>query len=87
MVGDGRALAPGTPVVSLTLGPVGTAGHPVSDETMDVPVVIESRGVPRRRLGPAAWQALQRIGPYTDTVKDGVLHVVAHCVVSRHPTM
>ncbi|PZE65654.1 MULTISPECIES: hypothetical protein [unclassified Curtobacterium] len=87
MVGDGRSQQPGSPVVSVTLGPVGTDGHPVSDDRMDVPVVIESRGVPRRRLGPAAWAALQRIGPYTDSVRDGVLHVTAHCVVDRHPQM
>lgn len=54
---------------------------------MDVPVVIESRGVPRRSLGPTAWSALQRIGPYTETVRDGALHIVAHCVVNRHPSM
>jgi hypothetical protein len=88
MVGDGKAqVAPGTAIVEVTLGPVGAAGHPVTDDTMDVPIVIESRGVTRRRLGPAAWSALQRVGPYTDTVRDGVLHVTAHCVVSRHPTM
>ncbi|WIB62391.1 hypothetical protein [Curtobacterium sp. MCBD17_040] len=87
MVGDGRAATTGSATVSVTLGPMGAAGHPVSDETMDVPVVIESRGVPRRRLGPAAWSALQRVGPYTDTVRDGVLHVVVHCVVNRHPSM
>jgi hypothetical protein len=87
MVGDGRGTSAGSPVVSVTLGPVGSDGHPVTDETMDVPVVFESRGVPRRRLGPTAWSALQRIGPYTDTVRDGVLHVTAHCVVDRHPSM
>ena len=87
MVGDGRTSQPGSPVVSVTLGPIGSDGHPVTDERMDVPVVFESRGVPRRRLGPTAWSALQRIGPYTDSVRDGVLHVVAHCVVDRHPTM
>ena len=87
MVGDGRTNHPGVPVVSVTLGPVGSDGHPVSDERMDVPIVFESRGVPRRRLGPTAWSALHRIGPYTDSVRDGVLHVVSHCVVDRHPTM
>ncbi|MCA5924469.1 MULTISPECIES: hypothetical protein [Curtobacterium] len=87
MVGDGRTAQPGMPVVSVTLGPIGSDGHPVSDETMDVPVVIESRGVPRRSLGPTAWSALQRIGPYTETVRDGALHIVAHCVVNRHPSM
>ncbi|PZF10204.1 hypothetical protein [Curtobacterium sp. MCLR17_034] len=87
MVGDGRTAQPGMPVVSVTLGPIGSDGHPVSDDTMDVPVVIESRGVPRRSLGPTAWSALQRIGPYTETVRDGALHIVAHCVVNRHPSM
>ncbi|WIB76163.1 hypothetical protein DEJ28_10795 [Curtobacterium sp. MCPF17_002] len=86
-VAEGRGSQAGSPVVSVTLGPVGSDGHPVTDETMDVPIVIESRGVPRRRLGPTAWSALQRIGPYTDTVRDGALHVVAHCVVDRHPSM
>lgn len=87
MVGDGRTATPGLPVVSVTLGPVGSDGHPVTDERMDVPVVIESRGVQRRSLGPTAWSALQRIGPYTETVRDGALHIVAHCVVDRHPSM
>ncbi|MGW8432482.1 hypothetical protein ACWGJ9_15455 [Curtobacterium citreum] len=87
MVGDGRTSQPGVPVVSVTLGPIGSDGHPVSDERMDVPIVFDSRGVPRRRLGPTAWSALQRIGPYTDSVRDGVLTVVAHCVVDRHPSM
>ncbi|MBA8990602.1 hypothetical protein FHW23_001848 [Curtobacterium pusillum] len=87
MVGDGKTTQAGSPVVSVTLGPVGSDGHPVTDETMDVPIVFESRGVPRRRLGPTAWSALQRIGPYTDSVRDGALHVVAHCVVDRHPSM
>ncbi|UXN17709.1 hypothetical protein [Curtobacterium poinsettiae] len=87
MVGDGRTAQPGMPVVSVTLGPIGSDGHPVSDDTMDVPVVIESRGVPRRSLGPTAWSALQRIGQYTETVRDGTLHIVAHCVVNRHPSM
>lgn len=87
MAGDGRTAQPGQAVVSVTLGPVGSDGHPVTDETMDVPIVIESRGVTRRRLGPATWSALQRIGPFTETVQDGVLRIVAHCVVNRHPTM
>ncbi|WP_083403942.1 hypothetical protein [Curtobacterium sp. MCBA15_001] len=87
MVGDGRGLQPGVPVVSVTLGPVGSDGHPVTDDTMDVPIVIESRGVPRRRLGPAAWSGLARIGPYTDTMRDGAVHIHAHCVVNRHPQM
>jgi hypothetical protein len=87
MVGDGRSMTPGSALVEVTFGPIGAAGHPVSDETMDVPVVIESRGVARRRLGSAAWQALQRVGPYTDTVREGVLHIAVHCVVDRHPTM
>ncbi len=67
--------------------PVGSDGHPVTDETMDVPIVIESRSVTRRRLGPATWSALHRIGPFTETVQDGTLRIVAHCVVNRHPTM
>ncbi|MDM7888555.1 hypothetical protein QUG98_08810 [Curtobacterium sp. RHCJP20] len=87
MVGDGRPAQPGVPVVSVTLGPIGSDGHPVSDERMDVPIVFESRGVPRRRLGPTTWSALQRIGPYTETFRDGVLRVVSHCVVDRHPSM
>ncbi|MEK6310139.1 MAG: hypothetical protein V4755_05490 [Curtobacterium sp.] len=87
MAGEGRTAQPGQPVVAVTLGPVGSDGHPVTDETMDVPIVIESRSVTRRRLGPATWSALHRIGPFTETVQDGALRIVAHCVVNRHPTM
>ncbi|MBT2503691.1 hypothetical protein [Curtobacterium sp. ISL-83] len=87
MVGDGRTTQPGSPVVSVTLGPVGTDGHPVTDDTMDVPIIIESHGVARRSLGPMAWSALARVGSYSETVRDGTLHIVAHCVVDRHPTM
>jgi hypothetical protein len=50
---------------------------------LSVPVVIETTGVPRNRIDPSTWDALRRVGRYSDTTQNGSLRVDIECFVAN----
>lgn len=44
-------------------------------------VRIEATGVPRRQIDPAAWQAIRRVGRYTETGQSAMVHIEVDCLV------
>jgi hypothetical protein len=44
-------------------------------------VVIEATGIPRRQIDPAAWQAIRRVGRYTETGQSAMLRIEVDCLV------
>ena len=44
-------------------------------------VLIEATGVPRRQIDPAAWQAIQRVGRYTETGSSAMVRIQVDCLV------
>lgn len=67
--------------VKITLGPFHTAPNSGAVRKMIVPVVIETTGVARSRVDPAAWDAMRKVGRHTDSVRDGSLHLEIECLV------
>lgn len=53
--------------------------------TVQFPIVLETTGVPRRRVDAAAWEALRVVGPHIDTVRDGSLRVEIECSAESTP--
>ena len=45
------------------------------------PIVLETTGVPRRRVDSAAWDAMGTVGAHIDTVREGSLRVEIDCNV------
>lgn len=44
-------------------------------------IVIEATGIPRRQIDPAAWQAIRRVGRYTETGQSAVVRIEVDCLV------
>jgi hypothetical protein len=42
---------------------------------------IEATGIPRRRIDPAAWQAIRRVGRYTETGQSAIVRIEVDCLV------
>ena len=69
--------------VQLQLGPVTTAAQGANAHTITVPIVITTTGVPRKRVDPATWESIGRIGQYSDSTQNSSLRVDIACVVDN----
>jgi hypothetical protein len=73
-----------TTTVTLQLGPVDasvTSGLP--GHKLLVPITITTTGVPRNRVDPTIWDAIGRVGRYSDSTQDSSLRVDIECVVDN----
>ncbi|WP_066040193.1 hypothetical protein [Herbiconiux solani] len=72
-----------TPGIDLGIGRPGARSRPAPDGRMVLPIAISIGGLPRRRVDPAVWSALSRVGQYSVEARTGRLRVSvdAHVVV------
>lgn len=70
--------------VTLQIGPVdpSTASNLPSHKLL-VPITITTTGVPRNRVDPTIWDAIGRVGRYSDSTQDSSLRVDIECVVDN----
>jgi len=68
--------------IKLTLGPA-SALPGLPPGKICVPIVISTTGVPRNRVGPAVWEALSRVGHFSDGVESASLRVDLQCIVEN----
>ena len=69
--------------VQVSVGPIvatTTAAHP---HKLLVPVVITTTGVPRNRVDPSTWDAMRRVGRYSDSSQNASLRVEIECFVDN----
>jgi hypothetical protein len=69
--------------VTLQLGPVAPGTTPVPDHKILVPITITTTGVARNRVDPSIWDALGRVGHYSDHTQDSSLRVDIECLVDN----
>jgi hypothetical protein len=77
--------APGVSV-QLTLGP--QRGRPVGDQPVPlrrviVPIAITTTGIPRNRLDPSTWDAIDKVGAHTESTRGASLLITIDCVVDN----
>jgi hypothetical protein len=72
-----------TRTVTLQLGPVVPGDTEVPDHKIAVPITITTTGVPRNRVDPAIWDAIGRVGRYSDSTQDSSLRVDIECIVDN----
>lgn len=69
--------------IKLALGPANAAVPGLPPGKICVPVVIRTTGVARNRVGPAVWEALSRVGHFSDGVESSSLRVDIQCIVEN----
>ncbi|KZC95962.1 MULTISPECIES: hypothetical protein [Clavibacter] len=70
--------------VQLALGPL--RGRPAGEQPVPlrraiVPIAITTTGLPRTRLDPSTWDAIDKVGAHTDTTRGASLLITIDCVV------
>ena len=82
LVSDTTKANPST-TVTLQIGPVepGAAGLP--NHKLLIPIMITTTGVPRNRVDPTIWDAIGRVGRYSDSTQQSSLRVDIECVVDN----
>jgi hypothetical protein len=69
--------------VQLTIGPATTSVDTDDGHRIMVPIVIETTGVSRNRVDPATWEAIARVGQYSDSTHNSSLRVDIECLVDN----
>ena len=73
--------------VNVQVGPITTAADPTIGQKLLVPVVITTTGVTRNRVDPSTWDAMRRVGRYSDSTQDASLRVDIECFVDNPADM
>jgi len=68
--------------LTIQLGPVAPGGD-VPDHKILVPITITSTGIARNRVDSGVWDALGRVGRYSDSTQDASLRVDIQCLVDN----
>ncbi|MCW4386618.1 hypothetical protein OH146_12625 [Salinibacterium sp. SYSU T00001] len=69
--------------VQVTIGPAGTNAPQRTDGRVSVPISLTTTGIPRNRVDPATWEAIGKVGHYTDSTQDSSLRVEIGCLVEN----
>lgn len=69
--------------VNLTLGPAQSSKTTGNTAMICIPIVIATTGIRRNRVGPSVWNALSRVGDYTDSTEASGLRVAIECLVEN----
>ncbi|WBU38241.1 hypothetical protein [Homoserinibacter sp. YIM 151385] len=68
--------------MTIQIGPV-VPGAPAPDHKIAIPITITTQGLARNRVDPAVWDALGRVGRYSDSTQDSSLRVDIDCIVDN----
>lgn len=68
--------------LTVQIGPV-VPGADAPDHGIVVPITITSTGIPRNRVDSGVWDAIGRVGRYSDSTQDGSVRVDIECVVDN----
>lgn len=69
--------------LDLQIGPVAAGAVDLPPHKIAVPISIATTGVPRNRVDPAVWDAIGRVGRYSDSTQDSSLRVDIDCLVDN----
>ncbi|HWH26325.1 MAG TPA: hypothetical protein VNT53_06745 [Pseudolysinimonas sp.] len=82
LVSDTSKSNPST-TVTVQIGPVVPGVVPAPDHKIAIPIIVTTTGVPRNRVDPSIWDAVGRVGRYSDSTQDSSLRVDIECLVDN----
>jgi hypothetical protein len=71
-----------TRTVTVELGPLDPQRSPAGGRLV-IPVRIEVTGLKRNRVDPGVWEALDRVGRYSDSTASGTVVIELDCTVDN----
>ncbi|MEP6480926.1 MAG: hypothetical protein ABJA94_02850 [Rhodoglobus sp.] len=69
--------------VAIEVGPAMGSVETSGGRKITIPIVITTVGVPRNRVDPATWEAIRRVGQYSDSTQNSSLRVDIQCLVDN----
>lgn len=69
--------------VALTVGPATASPDTVTGRKITIPIVLTTTGLPRNRVDPATWDAIRKVGEYSDSTQNQSLRVDIRCLVDN----
>jgi hypothetical protein len=74
----------GTPrTVEIVVGPATESVETDQGRRIAIPIVLTTSGVPRNRVDPATWDAIRKVGQYSDSTEHSSLRVDIRCLVEN----
>jgi hypothetical protein len=73
-----------TRTVAVEVGPIEATGvAPLPGRKLPVPIAISTTGIARNRVDPSTWDALRRVGRYSDSTRDASVKIDIECLVDN----
>lgn len=72
-----------TRTVQVQIGPIVSAADSSIGQKLNVPIEITSTGIARNRVDASTWEALRRVGRYSDTTRDSSVKIDVECLVDN----
>jgi hypothetical protein len=69
--------------VQVVVGPIVATTPAVQGRKLRIPIVITTTGVLRNRVDPSTWNAIRRVGRYSDSSHNASLRVQIECFVDN----
>ncbi|MGV8859338.1 hypothetical protein [Rhodoglobus sp.] len=69
--------------VHITIAPSTTAVAPGSEDKVAIKIAITSSGVARNRIDASTWEAIAKVGSYTDSTEDSSVRLDIECLVEN----
>ena len=73
-----------TRTVAVEVGPITpSADAPLPGRKLPVPIAIATTGIARNKVDPSTWDALRRVGRYSDSTRDASVKIDIECLVDN----
>jgi hypothetical protein len=72
-----------TRTVTVQIGPIAPTGVSLLGQKLVIPIEITSTGIARNRVDPSAWDALRRVGRYSDSTREASVKIDIECLVDN----
>ncbi|CAN5116466.1 hypothetical protein BH11ACT2_BH11ACT2_17940 [soil metagenome] len=73
----------GSRTVQVVIGPIIPQANPAFGKLIRVPIAITTTGVARNRIDPSTWDAVRKVGRYSDSTQNASLRVDIECFVAN----
>jgi hypothetical protein len=69
--------------LQVQVGPIAPTGALNPGEKLLIPIEITTTGIARNRVDPSTWEAVRRVGRYSDSTRDSSVKIDIDCLVTN----